>query len=212
MKVETKIIVPAAGYGTRVGMPMSKELFTNAEGLYLIDKAIKIGEVHQIPVHIITRKEKINLIEYLKQFSHVTTQIINPSREWPDTILQSKPFWSKKNLLILPDTTWSPMNIEIELLNDLSEFDLSIGAFKENNLRTWGAFDTLTSSYTLIEKPVDQNLESFLAWGLIAFKNEIGSDLFNLILESTIDHQLKKTHFNFNYRILDSFIDLTRGN
>lgn len=208
MKVETKIIIPAAGFGTRVGSPEAKELIGH-QGKPLILKAIEIGQKLGIPCHVITREEKRSLIEFLSQYSHVSTQVIKPSKEWPDTILQSKAFWADRNILILPDTTWSPENIEVKILDALNNYDIAIGAFQTDNFKTWGVFNSKSNTYSLVEKPQINN-PHYLAWGLLAFRKEVGESLFEKILESTFDHQEKNTAFTFQFFKLDQFTDLTR--
>lgn len=208
-KGEIKIIIPAAGFGTRVGSPLSKELILH-ENEPMIDHAIRIAKSLHARALIITRKEKTNLIEHLKQFDHVDVQIIEPSKEWPHTILQSEPHWAENNLLILPDTRWSPEYVYLKMLESLNHHKLSVGYFSPEALNTWGCFKLHSYYYTLCEKPQDQLELDYKAWGLLAFHKDIGNELFNLILESTFDHQIKPTHFTYEAFELLNFVDLTR--
>lgn len=210
MKVETKIIIPAAGYGTRVGSPESKEMLIIENNQPLIDFSLQLASITNARSHVITRVEKKSLINYLTPQSNVDIQLISPSREWPDTILKSKAHWGDYNLLILPDTRFEPMTIVLDLIEGLKHFDVTVGCFNPSNLSTWGAFNLTHSTYQLIEKPRDINIENFKAWGILGFRKEIGEELFKLLLESTIDHQIKTTSFSFKAYDLNSFIDLTR--
>ena len=93
MSLETKIIIPAAGFGTRVGSPEAKEMLILQDQQPLIDFAIQLAKENQAVAHVITRKEKKSLIAHLQNQTAVNIQLIEPSKEWPDTILKSKDFW-----------------------------------------------------------------------------------------------------------------------
>lgn len=210
MKDNIKIIIPAAGYGTRVNSPLSKEML-NIDGTGpLINYALKIADENKADSIVITRSEKTNLVEHLTSFSSVKTLLCNQTLEWPETVLYSKDEWGDKNVLLLPDTRFSPVNIIPTLISDLDRYSLSIGAFDvSSNQNTWGGFDFTSPSYTLIEKP-NTDFFNFKAWGIIAFKKEIGEELFTKILDSTFDHAWKKTNFNYISHDLNFFKDLTR--
>lgn len=210
MSLKTKIIIPAAGYGTRVGSPEAKEMLTLNGTQPLIEFSLEIAKLNHATAHVITRKEKKSLISHLQNKDNVNVQIIEPSKEWPDTILQSQPFWDDFNLLILPDTRFAPINRATELLDGLKNYDLTVGYFNPDALGTWGAFDIQSSTYRLIEKPNYQDTKNLKAWGIIGFRKNIGKDLFKLILESTIDHQFKMTSLSYKAIPLDYFEDLTR--
>jgi hypothetical protein len=210
MKEDRKIIIPAAGFGTRVGSPMSKELLSYENERPLILNSVELAKELNCRAHVITRIEKSNLIEYLKQFNHVDIQIISPSKEWPDTILQSSSYWASKNLLILPDTIFSPKNITQQIFETLESFDICPAGFNPESKKTWGVYNKMSSHYELCEKPQNSLNQHFLAWGLLGFKKEIGIKLFKLILESAFDHEFKKTHFSFKSLELKTFRDLTR--
>ena len=210
MSLETKIIIPAAGFGTRVGSPEAKEMLILKDQKPLIDFSLEIADQNHAVAHVVTRKEKKSLINYLADKQSVQVQIIEPSREWPDTILKSKSFWGKYNILILPDTRFAPIHIVSELIQNLQEVDITVGYFTPDNFETWGAFDINSPFYRLIEKPKNISTINLKAWGVIGFRKEIGEELFRLILESTLDHQIKMTSFSFKAIPLDSFEDLTR--
>ncbi len=210
MSLKTKIIIPAAGFGTRVGSPEAKEMLTLSGTQPLIDFSLEIAKLNRATAHVITRKEKKSLISYLQHKDNVSLQIIEPSKEWPDTILQSKPFWEDFNLLILPDTRFAPLQRTTELLQGLKNYDLTVGYFNPNALETWGAFDNQSATYKLIEKPKMLDTKYLRAWGIIGFRKNIGEELFKLILESTIDHQFKTTTFSYQAIQLEYFEDLTR--
>ncbi len=210
MSLKTKIIIPAAGYGTRIGSPEAKEMLTLSGTQPLIDFSLNIAKLNQATAHVITRKEKKSLISYLENKENVSLQTIEPSKEWPDTILQSKPFWEDYNLLILPDTRFAPLDRTTELLQALENYEMSVGYFNPDALNTWGAFDSQSTTYKLIEKPNIIDTKNLYAWGIIGFRKNVGEELFRLILESTLDHQFKTTSFSYQAIQLDYFEDLTR--
>jgi len=210
MNQKTKIIIPAAGYGTRVNSPESKELLISPiNGKPLIQFALDIANDNYFDVHVITRKEKKGLIAYLNNYSNVKTQIIEPSKEWPDTILKSIEFWNEKNILILPDTFFKPVNVIKAIDQSLDRASVAVGAFCADDYKTFGVFDSGASLYSLCEKPNSTNSNT-MAWGILGFKKEIGLELFNALLESTFDHEWKTTGLNYERFMLEEFSDLTR--
>ena len=98
------LLLPAAGFGTRVGSPNAKEIFFGANGGPLIEASLHQARLRDWAVHVITRKEKTDLLNYLKEYQNkyfnpdqvdgfnISIQIIEPSREWPDTLLKSKDY------------------------------------------------------------------------------------------------------------------------
>lgn len=210
MNQKTKIIIPAAGYGTRVNSPESKELLISpVNNKPLIQFALDIASSYEFDVHVITRIEKKGLIAYLNNYSSVKTQIIEPSKEWPDTILKSYEFWNEKNILILPDTFFKPINAIKAIDQTLDRVPIAVGAFQRDNYKTFGVFDSSQYQYSLCEKPISTNSKT-LAWGILGFKKEIGHELFKALLESTFDHEWKNTGLNYERLMLEEFSDLTR--
>ena len=231
-KERITIIIPAAGYGTRVGSPQSKELLIDENtGRPLIDRALGIQDLinrnhnrnhnHEVIIHthVITRAEKKDLIEYVETRG-VQAQIITPSKEWPDTVLQSANFWTDKNLLILPDTIWEPNEIILGMLDSLDHVDVAVATFDTQDLQSFGAFVNVNGEVWHAEKPAnsnfkddnyDANYDAAKAWGLIAFRREAGAQLFAQMLKSTFDHEWRKLAASVQFCELESFIDLTRG-
>ncbi len=212
------VVLPAAGFGTRVGSPQAKEVQIGPEGKPLIERALQQAAIRGWPVHVITRKEKTQLIDYLKQYSvrenlDVTVQIIEPSQEWPDTVLKSAPYWRKTNLLCLPDTSFEPQRIWDELIKALNtdpEMDLSVASFKPKDFSTWGVFRKESDQVQICEKPREVKSET-VAWGLIGFRAKKGEKLFQAQLASTFDHQWKDLSLRGQFFPLEDFKDLTRG-
>lgn len=252
-----KIIIPAAGYGRRVSDPSapnrSKELIINPQtGRPLIDKALGLAAQLRVPSVVITREEKTDLIDYIHNWSKahgqqqcgggpqapIELQIIQPSREWPDTILQSESRWGEGNILILPDTDYSPTEIVRELAGAIGfatepalkntsahECDIAAATFHLpfadiKSLATFGCFaQTSQGEWWHAEKPqqTPANLLKPQPWGLLAWRKEYGRPLFEQMLTSTFDHEwrclpsVNRRATRFAHFHLDKFTDLTRG-
>lgn len=208
-----KFIIPSAGLGIRAGSPNAKEVLNNADGRPLIEFSLLLARKYQCRAHVITRKEKTSLLNYLDNFDHVDIQIIGPSKEWPDTILQSQNHWGEKNIILLPDTYFSPVNIINQLILDLNDVDISLATFNPPCKKTWGVINTASPFYECCEKPnIDYALnDSIKAWGLLAFTQSSGKEILSTLLETTFDHEWKKTALTFRHHSLEHFIDLTRG-
>lgn len=212
---KTTMIVPCAGFGRRVGSPPAKELLINPQTQApLIDSCLQIAERHQWHKVLVTRPEKKVLMDYVtaheaRKSNPSQWVLVQKTSEWPESVLKSANHWSEKNILILPDTTWAPTGIEAELIADLDHCDISFGVFETHEQSTWGTVAITENSLRLCEKPL-QSLPDFQAWGLIAFKKNIGKVLFKALLDSTLDHQIKSLHLKTRATLMTSFADLTR--
>jgi bifunctional N-acetylglucosamine-1-phosphate-uridyltransferase/glucosamine-1-phosphate-acetyltransferase GlmU-like protein len=226
---ETLFILPCAGYGRRMGSPISKELLLNpmSQKPY-IEFALSGIQKLSMPkrILVVTRAEKKDLIDYLKTKSldlalTIDIQLIEPSKEWPDTILQSEIHWLNKNVLVLPDTEFAPFEILEQLDRDLDNHDLSLAVFKTSQLSTFGAIALEKNQYIHAEKPeVDLSTTNLLckdawntarAWGLIAFRKCHGKTVFSQMLASTFDHQWRRLPGDVRLHELTRFEDLTRA-
>lgn len=217
------LILPAAGYGTRVGSPESKELLPHPKtGQPLIEKSLEIAVQNKWDVHVVTRKEKQSLIDFLRKYAqekkiNINIQVVEKTKEWPDTILKSQGFWQEKNLFLLPDAEWDPLMAPVALLDYLNTLrSISLGVFCPNSLTTWGAVQTVKSvegedKIFFCEKPSCVDSELAKAWGMIAFTKSVGLELFEVLLASTFDHQWRQgPHARYSFINLSSFHDLTR--
>lgn len=205
-KDQVRILIPAAGYGRRVGAPPAKELLLNPKtGLTFIDSALaRAGEIGE-PV-VISRHDKTVLNEYLKDKSELC--LIESSREWPETLLMSKSFWREYNLVLLPDTYFEPRVILADLVEALKIHDVAYGVFSVNDPRTWGAIEITNSRMKIHEKP--HEIFSANAWGVFSFRSQCGDDVLRAHYESTMDHQPKFLSLSCQLLPLAKFEDLTR--
>ncbi len=162
-------IIPAAGFGTRVGTDSnkSKELMidpvTNKPLIeYWLDFVVN--------PFLIIRKEKQDLIDYCNERG-IQYMITETTKEWPQTVLKSKSFWKKNNILILPDTRFDDSPTQYDLLIKYSK-KLGFAVHKVDDLSKWGAVKVGKTS----EKP--ETTEKGYAWIMIYFEPKIGIQLF----------------------------------
>lgn len=213
---KTSLIVPCAGFGTRVGSPPAKELLPHPHSLQpLIDTSLDIAENNNWPLILITRPEKKILIDYVqaqqkKRELKINWVLVKPTKEWPESILVSQNFWDENNLLVLPDTEWQPQAAEQKIVQQLENYEVSYGLFNTEDLTTWGAVQISDNDIKVCEKP-KKKLADFYPWGLIAFKKSVGQILFEALLQSTMDHEIKTLPLKAQKYFLNSFTDLTRS-
>jgi hypothetical protein len=210
------VIIPAAGYGTRMGSPEAKELLINPyTGKPFIEFSFSQARMLDAPIVLIIREEKKALknwaIDYCRQnFLSLEILEISPTSEWPETVLRSESLWGDKNILLLPDTDWKPA----PLLKDISEkiripsMEVVYGVFKTRKLN-WGFVNT-NNGLSLCEKPI-HFLQDYEAWGIIAFTKDAGNALFKAHLESTFDHRIKTLNLKAQKIDILEFNDRTRG-
>lgn len=218
MNSKITLLIPAAGYGTRVGSPPSKELMLDGQQEPLIDFSLRLAKKRDWRVHVITRADKVQLIQYLEtkwrpQFKQqLSVQQILGSSEWPDTLLQSEPCWTQVNLIALPDTVFSPESIldEMARLLALGKCELVYAGTWQENLMHWGAvrFSEQQTSVTLLEKcSTDQN---GWAWGLMGFDKAVGVEVLKAHLTSTLTRTPVEMAVRAELINLSRFQDLTR--
>lgn len=198
-----KAILPCAGYGLRMGMEtnQSKELLIDpTTNKPMLDYHLDLCTLYNLKPLVITRAEKTDLIEYCKN-KEVETLIIEAKREWPFTVLNSWTKWDPHNILLLPDTKFSPHSIISDMRNDLYlGAEVSLGLHSVQNPDKW----CIVQNYTLFEKP--QHFFGFQhAFGLIAFTRNAGFRLFDGLNNDKIT---KLTNTSFQY--LETFKDITR--
>lgn len=205
------VIIPAAGFGRRMGSPEAKEILLNNEGRPFIEKALLDCEKRNWPVCVVTREQKRTLIDYLSGWRtrlNLTIHLIEESKEWADTVLRSQNFWREKNILYLPDVDFSPTKI-LDILVE-GEFQIRAATFKVSDPENWGVLQNLTSeSFEICDKPVISKAD--LAWGLFSFKKDFGAELFKACLESKFDHEWRRIHAQLQIYELAFFKDLTRN-
>lgn len=199
-------IIPACGYGTRVGMEpnQSKEMLWNKDAGYLIDYSIKLCNDYGITPLIITRKEKTDLIQYVEDKAELL--IMEPGKEWADTVWKSKEAWGDYNILLLPDARWSS---EAEILKQLkyhasSRLNLTIATHTIEDPSKWCVVSA--NNTALIEKPQDAAKGVWEAFGVLGFSKWYGEELFYDLVNHGWSRIPRETQFLKLYK----FEDVTR--
>lgn len=215
-KSKLTVVLPAAGYGTRMGSPPAKEMLINPKtGKKFIQFSLEQAKIIGADVVLILRKEKQELKIWVTEFCEqndifLRVLEIQPTAEWPETVLASESYWGDYNILLLPDTDWQPLNLLKTLVDTLltEKLDIIYAVFKTEKLN-WG-FVKAAAVLQLCEKPT-ANLVSFSAWGIIGFTKAVGNALFKAHLDSTFDHQIKSLKFKTKTIDMSEFNDRTRG-
>jgi hypothetical protein len=191
-------MLPRPAWSARAGEP-------------LIAWSLHLAKMAGARVHVITRPEKNNLIEYISTYADdsVAVQMVGETKEWPDTLLLSEPHWQKNNIVLLPDVEFSPDTIVNDLFCKLesNDSDLVFATIEKNGYRTWGVVDKESLSHC--EKPLVAT-DSACAWGVFGFQKDYGKAILQQMLESTFDHHWWKLPGRSSFLSLEQFEDLTR--
>lgn len=197
-----KAIIPCAGFGTRMNMrpDESKEL-VHYNGRPLIAHTIELCKETGLTPHLIIRDQKRDLIQYC-EVNDIDYQIVLPTKEWNESLLQSQLYWDTYNFLILPDTIFKPKSaIKSMKINLEFGVSLALAIHKVDDVSKWGQ----VTNGMIFEKPSYQT--PGYAWGVMGFHKSMGHLLFsNLYKGGSI--YIPKT----SYILLDEFKDVTRGN
>lgn len=210
MKEHLKVLIPAAGFGRRVGSPEAKEMLPDPQGQPLIAAALDLALGRGWDVVVATRAEKKSLVQYLENRG-VEILLLEPTQEWPQTVLKTKSVWREWNLLLLPDCRFQPEVIldEIWAQAQKSKARAYAGVFKVDSGRKWGCLrQNREGRWSIAEKPLEQKPE--LAWGIWLFHKDVGEELFQRCFDSQVDHSWQSLSFDLQTVELESFKDLTR--
>ncbi|MCX7674642.1 MAG: hypothetical protein N2Z70_02280 [Bdellovibrionaceae bacterium] len=137
------MIIPAAGWGRRVGSPAAKELWPHPrfpERSYLSIALERAAQLKLKPL-VLSRNTKSELNEWLQAALPSDEFLILPeTREWVDTLLGSAPYWEEKNLLFLPDTWFEPLGLSQDLVLALEQFEWAWGLHQilPESISSWG--------------------------------------------------------------------------
>lgn len=175
-----KAIIPAAGYGTRMNMPIDKSkemLIDPVTSKYLIDYSLDICYSNKIEPIVISRIEKEDLNSYLRSKGVEHIVLKTPGKEWAETVMKSQGLWEYKNILILPDTRFESVDCISQIIKDLDKHPISIATHKidPKDADKWG---------TIVKDNIEEKKAngSDKAWGLIGFTKNAGDMLFNQLI------------------------------
>lgn len=201
-----KALIPCAGYGTRMRMQPheAKELLPDEEGNPTIEWSLNICKKYNIEPVIITRSEKLEFIEYLK--NNNINYIIGGGESTGESILNTKEQWGDYNIVILPDTRFDyPETLFHDMLKGMKlGNDCTFALFNVEDHHNWG----VVCDNTFYEKPkkIFTQEDNALAWGLFGFKKSYGETL--LTNYNITSEPLKLT--NPGYYFIENFRDISR--
>ena len=209
-RISKKVILPAAGFGRRVGSPPAKEMLPHPQtGRPLIGEVLNRLLPWGWAVHVVTRREKTELRDFLSRFPHVGVQTVNATLEWPDSVLSSKEAWADFNLLYLPDSEWTPVSLLPEMFLALEHHEVVFAGFKVQNPESWGVVRFESQGITIADKPREFDKIEW-AWGSMAFRREVGRELFTRILLANQSGTWQKLSLSVARLEMESYVDLTR--
>lgn len=202
------VIIPAAGFGTRMGMPSdkSKELLLDDDGQPLIQWHIDRAENAGARVIVLTRPEKTDLITYLRERRIEPVILSEPyPADWPHTVLASQPYWGVWNVLALPDTRYAPTNTVSRMFAKMEDdrFYLAAARHWVENPELWG----IVEGRMFIEKPQTMPPGVYNAWGLLGWHYTEGEALFRSMCTRNNAYRVE---FPVGTLKLSHFEDLTR--
>ena len=204
MQTSYKALIPAAGYGTRMNLlpTQAKEMLLDPNtGVPLIQYHLDVCKEHNIIPHVITRKDKHDLISYLTEHN-IEYSLNAPEGEWPHAILSSYEFWGDKNFLFLPDTRFEGKNVINDMKNSIDLGANSCFAIHQvDDVSKWGQ----VVDYSVIEKP--KNNTSGWAWGIAAFNKQSGKAWLETMNTRNKPYYLLNSSFVY----MDKFVDITRA-
>lgn len=216
----TTLLVPAAGFGLRMGAPPAKELMPRpGQSKPLIDWPIQLAKARDWECLIISRRDKTELNQYIEGIHKISPEntrlyLIESSSDWFDSCLQSQDLWKDKVILVLPDTQFSPENALDEINNQLDVYDLVVAHHEVVDIENWGHIWTEGQKLFVQEKPqvpIGEVLRTGKwAWGVLGFRKPWGSPLLRAQEMSQKLKQPQKLDGNMASIRLEYFTDLTR--
>jgi dTDP-glucose pyrophosphorylase len=211
-----KIIIPAAGYGVRMGRPAAKELLPHPRtGRPLMHEVLESLAHQELPAVVLVRHDKPELIDFVESWQHshpdqpVELLKVNPTVEWPQTVLLSAPAWTELNALYLPDTEFEPADMLKTLFAQLASADCAFAGHRVEDPSHWGLVQFAVDSFKIADKPKDVENCNW-AWGLIAFRQKAGERLFGAILTANQTEEWQDVALKGARLELTDFKDLTR--
>ncbi len=188
-----RILIPAAGYGTRVGMQpnQAKELLPGPDGKPMIDWIITKAISYGIPVHVHTRLAKRDLVDHLidKYSREQVTVYLGEPTSMEASILPMVDSKTHKNLVMLPDTRFENIDDVLKIFKHTQGWDAMYGTHQVTDPENWGM---INKDGRITDKPTNWK-HGNEAWGVM-----------------TMGHALAYPRI---LRLpLINFRDLTRGN
>ncbi|MDW8190344.1 MAG: hypothetical protein RMK80_05165 [Pseudobdellovibrionaceae bacterium] len=216
-----RAIIPAAGWGRRLGSPPAKELLPHPfyPSRTFLEVVLEMCQLFQLDPLVISREDKVVLNNWLqKHVEKANFQIIPPTQEWLETVWLSRIHWKAKNILLLPDVFFRPHSIIEDLQRSLDHYEMVVATHLVpiEQATQWGL---LMDGGFLVEKP--QQLpgvakvltqDRLMAWGLLAFRNtEPVQAFWEQYVKGYRESRMVALPTPWQQLNLEEFVDLTRG-
>lgn len=200
-----KVILPAAGKGSRLNLPYPKEILRLNNDDALIDYSFNFFRDYgrkDVEFIVIINEQKTDIIEYLAKYKdrfNISFTYQNPNEhEYTGAIKSAKHLFGEHNIVLLPDTI---MKLKPnQNLYDLVESSLTETGFtflykKENNekiLKTKGCIyvdeNSIVEKYE--DKPETQTNGYNGFWCSFAFRKRAFDSCISYMEKSTLKHKI----------------------
>lgn len=193
-------ILPAAGKGSRLGLPFSKELLPlfDKSNFYPVIKS-SLDELSKVGVKkiiIVINDKKSDLIKYLgngKKFGFEFVYAVQEQpKSLPHAIYEGIKFVNDENVIfMMPDTLISPFGFLTEFLSSINNSKYAnIGCFKTNRPEKFAMvqFDENGIATKFEEKKADSKLSWM--WGFWFWKKEVTSHLKSYDFNKNYDYEI----------------------
>jgi len=223
------VVLPAAGKGTRLNLPYSKEILRLDENNALIDNCFNLFKDYSrkhVEFVIVINEYKTDIIQYLSKYKdkyNISFIFQDPvEKEYTGAIKSAYGLFGEHNLVLLPDTLMTLKNNEdlFHLVNNaLHETGFTFLYKEENNaevLKTKGALFVNDTGHVLKyeDKPTRDIDEYNAFWCCFAFRKRTFFQCINFMEKSTLkqsvnEDEIKNTpiYNSKGIKILD-YIDL----
>lgn len=220
-------ILPAAGKGTRLGLPYPKEIHRVLPNRSLID--FSLAHVTARPdlteqVVVVLNADKEVVADYVHGVLPETIPLrrayFNPAyTEWPGSIRSAEAYFGEYNVALLPDSVLTPLAGEALASNYQDAFEdgadlvfayLPVTAAEQ--LRSLGALSVADDQVTAFcDKPDVEFAGAYNAfWASFGFRKDCGPDVLSLMMRSVAREPVELSALGLNVRAfpIANYVDL----
>lgn len=227
MTRKLNVILPCAGFGTRLGLPMSKELMPVDKSTTLIDLTFSHFtkcKREEVEFSITIDERKLDLIAYLGKyadnFDMKVTYYNKKYSEFCGSLKSAAPLINDYNVLLLPDTyiLHHYASFADEILNNLEiqqSFFIAKESIDPENLKAKGCLQLSEEGEVNLYQDKPVRTEGFNAvWCGIAFRKHQYNEVVDVLSASTYKQEGATLMFEqsclFKSKILlvEKYIDL----